>query len=558
MRITSHAGHIVGILLLVSLLAALIGTSEFRAAWSARGRATYYVSPAGSDLNDGTTAGAALKTIQKALDLAQPGDTVSLAAGVYMEDVVSRRDGAANAPIVIEGQAGSVVKGGGGHRIVQINHDYITLEGFTIDGLWGALGSREGYRDKLLYAIGTRPGDGITGLRLLRMSFKNAGGECVRLRYFAQHNEIAHSTFAGCGVYHFKFESDKKNGEAIYIGTAPEQRGDGENPTAEPDQSNGNWVHHNTFDTQGNECVDIKEGASGNIVEYNRCTGQRDPKSGGLDARGSNNIIRYNESFGNVGAGIRLGGDTAQDGLDNLVYGNHIHDNQAGGIKILALPQQQVCDNRMSNNAEGDLVGADDIGLDPAAPCEAAPQQGAVAPTAPATVLPTVAPTAEPTAPPTVVPTAIVTREPQTFHPTLDTYITADSPDKSFADEESLKVDQTPETWSLLRFELPEGAAGRVELQLYVYNRGKQGGVVYTIPTDWDQRVTWRSRPELGARVADLGAVPKGQWIAVDVSQAARESGLITLAIVPESEDSAGYRSSEGGTTHAPALVIGP
>jgi hypothetical protein len=46
--------------------------------------------------------------------------------------------------------------------------------------------------------------------------------------------------------------------------------------------------------------------------------------SRGFDARGGGNIIRYNESFGNVGVGIRLGGDGADDGLNNQVYGNHI------------------------------------------------------------------------------------------------------------------------------------------------------------------------------------------------------------------------------------------
>ena len=110
------------------------------------------------------------------------------------------------------------------------------------------------------------------------MTFKNAGGECVRLRYFAQHNEIATSRHSRrCGVHDFRFKAGGKNGEGIYIGTAPEQRGDGKNPTTDPDLSNGNWIHHNSFDTQGNECVDIKEAASGNLVENNRCTGQRDP-----------------------------------------------------------------------------------------------------------------------------------------------------------------------------------------------------------------------------------------------------------------------------------------
>ena len=53
-------------------------------------------------------------------------------------------------------------------------------------------------------------------------------------------------------------------------------------------------IHHNNFDTKGNEAVDIKEGAMYNIVEYNTVTGQKDPDSGGLDSRGDKNIFRYN------------------------------------------------------------------------------------------------------------------------------------------------------------------------------------------------------------------------------------------------------------------------
>ncbi|NLF17217.1 MAG: DUF1565 domain-containing protein, partial [Lentisphaerae bacterium] len=45
---------------------------------------TYHVSPLGLDLNDGGPD-RPLKTIQKALDLAQPGERVLLAPGIYNE-----------------------------------------------------------------------------------------------------------------------------------------------------------------------------------------------------------------------------------------------------------------------------------------------------------------------------------------------------------------------------------------------------------------------------------------------------------------------------------------
>uniref|UniRef100_UPI003594130B hypothetical protein n=1 Tax=Nostoc sp. TaxID=1180 RepID=UPI003594130B len=269
----------------------------------------------------------------------------------------TRTNGTQDKPITITGTDKAVVKGAGKARVVEINHDYIVLNGFTVDGLHGNSKSAKGYRDKLIYVQGKEKLSGVVGLKILNMQIANAGGECVRLRYFAQNNEIAFNKIFNCGVQDFKFRGGGKNGEGIYIGTAPEQRNDGKNPTTDIDASADNWIHHNVIDTQGNECVDVKEGASRNIVESNYCTGQLDPNSGGLDSRGNNNIFRYNQVFGNIGAGIRLGGDTSSDGSDNDVYGNNIYDNASGGIKFQAKSQGQICENVMKNNVGGDAVG---------------------------------------------------------------------------------------------------------------------------------------------------------------------------------------------------------
>jgi hypothetical protein len=387
------------------LLVALIAPFATRAMHASA--TNYYVSTFGSDSNSGLSVGAPFRTIQKAVDLAQPGAVITLASGVYLQDIHSAREGAPGAPITLTGPADAIVKGGGGARIVEINHDNITLSGFTIDGLWGDPNSAAGYRDKLLYVLGKQPRDGVSELRVLNMTFRNAGGECVRLRYFAQRNEISGSVITNCGVHDFRFGAGGKNGEGIYIGTAPEQRGDGKNPTAEPDLSNENWIHQNQFDTQGNECVDIKESATGNVVEGNSCTGQRDAESGGFDSRGSGNIFRANQSYGNTGAGIRLGGDSASDGIGNDIYNNDIHDNQAGGIKVQRQPQGKVCGNTMSNNYGGESVGSEAASLFPAAPCSDTPAPAPTAipaPTSASQPLPTTAPAS--TSVPQPLPTA--------------------------------------------------------------------------------------------------------------------------------------------------------
>jgi hypothetical protein len=114
---------------------------------------TLFVSPLGSDANSGTAAAQALKTIQAALDKADPGTTVQLAAGTYMQDAVTKSNG-----VTLAGPTGAVVKGAGNGRVFEINHDDTTLKGFTIDGKVGS--GEGGVRDKLIFVIGTRAGDG--------------------------------------------------------------------------------------------------------------------------------------------------------------------------------------------------------------------------------------------------------------------------------------------------------------------------------------------------------------------------------------------------------------
>lgn len=317
-----------------------------------------YVAPSGSDRNSGTSSDSPMQTIQSAIDKAQPGDTINLAPGTYLQDFVTKTDGIQNKPITITGSADAVIKGNGKARIIEVNHSNIIINGFTVNGLWGKGNSKIDYRDKLIYVQGKGNNSGVEGLKITNMYFINAGGECLRLRYYAKNNEIANNTIKNCGIYNFKFGGMKnKNGEGIYIGTAPEQLNDGKNPTNTTDESTNNWIHHNKINTQGNECVETKEGSGQNIIESNECTEQKDPNSAGISIRSNNNIVRFNRITKTDGSGIRIGGDTTNDGINNQVIGNNIN-NTGGGIKFQAKEQQQVCGNIMSNNIGGDSVGS--------------------------------------------------------------------------------------------------------------------------------------------------------------------------------------------------------
>jgi nitrous oxidase accessory protein NosD len=274
--------------------------------------------------------------VQAAIDRARPGTRIDVLRGTYREALTTRVDGTARAPITIRGH-GAVLAGDAEHsgRVLQVQHDHWVVEGLAFVG-----------QDTGVWI------EGASGVTVRGNEVAEMRGECVRVKYLSFDVVIERNSIHDCGREDFvESPGAGKNGEGVYIGTAPEQLD--RNPSPEPDATTRVTVRDNTISTHGNECVDIKEAATGNVVEFNDCTNQRDPESGGFDARGSGNTIRYNRSTGNEGAGIRLGGDTESDGTDNDVIGNELVDNGGAGIKVMRAPQGRVCGNEISGSGDG-------------------------------------------------------------------------------------------------------------------------------------------------------------------------------------------------------------
>ena len=64
---------------------------------------TYFVAPNGSDAANGTSSDIPLKTIQKAVERAGPGDSVLIRAGTYREEIEVKNGGTADKPLTIAG-----------------------------------------------------------------------------------------------------------------------------------------------------------------------------------------------------------------------------------------------------------------------------------------------------------------------------------------------------------------------------------------------------------------------------------------------------------------------
>lgn len=299
-------------------------------------------------------------SIQKAVDDAQPGDTIFLADGRYFEDFHSVRNGEPNARITIRGSRDAIVVGESSSRMIEVTHSYHTLEGFSVSGKKKDGKNKEDYVDKCVFVIGVESPelvreDGVEyessldGMIVRDMSISDCGGECLRLRSFVTNAEIVGNKIFGCGRHDFMFPSSSVNGEAIYVGTSSNQWNDGKNSREGPDLSKYIWIHENEIEPQGNECVDVKEGSSDVIVEYNTCSDQRDANSAGLDSRTDDVIFRYNEVVDCEGAGVRIGGHTIDGrtyGKNNEVYGNIFSKTKFSSVKIETGDDHTFCDNQ--------------------------------------------------------------------------------------------------------------------------------------------------------------------------------------------------------------------
>ncbi|MBD2680530.1 MULTISPECIES: choice-of-anchor D domain-containing protein [Nostoc] len=104
----------------------------------------YYVSGTGNDSNDGLKEGSAFRTLQKAADLVQAGDTVYVMNGTYEQSKypktavlnINQKQGTEDAPITFKALPGHnpLIKSTNFQAINIVGSSYITIEGLKLVG----------------------------------------------------------------------------------------------------------------------------------------------------------------------------------------------------------------------------------------------------------------------------------------------------------------------------------------------------------------------------------------------------------------------------------------
>ena len=153
-----------------------------------------HVSPHGRDTNNGASPEAALRTIQRAADLAKPGDVVLIHPGIYRESVQVRRSGTWIQPIVFRGAGPEVILDGSDEQIaagVKWKHHgeavYTYDAGFHTTHVTTELGRLFNYRS-------------LEDLRALRAGGPGgsfADGHRLYLKFADGSSPVVHSIHAG-------------------------------------------------------------------------------------------------------------------------------------------------------------------------------------------------------------------------------------------------------------------------------------------------------------------------------------------------------------------------
>jgi|GEM_PF-1329972 len=324
--------------------------------------------------------------LQKALDLAVPGEVIVLADGVYNGKFVAGHPATVDQPITVCGSSAAILNAegpSGGYVLHLVNADYWHIEGLT---------ARHGQKGIML--------DETDFAVLSNVEVYDIGDEAIHLRAFSSNNLVTGVTVHDTGHRNTKF------GEGVYVGSA--QSNWSSISGGVPDESDFNVIENSTIYATTGESVDIKEGTQGGVLRGNSFDGASIVSSGAdswVDVKGKDWLIE-----GNVGVNSPMDGFQTHEIVSGWGTGNTFRNNVADvngpgfGFSLTPVRANVVeCSNQVTDGAEG-YANVSCVG-EPAAEEPAPTADPTPAPTADPTPAPTPDPTPAPTADPTPAPT---------------------------------------------------------------------------------------------------------------------------------------------------------
>lgn len=315
------------------------------------------------------------ESIQAAVNVAEPGDTVSVPSGTYHEKVTTTRSGTEANPITITGPESAVIRGDKDeYGIVRINHSHIRFTGFTVEGLLDPERPEQLSSYVSGQLIQTRPPKTSDAyLRDIVIAPDYVGYSRASLIGLERtvDAEIGPCRVSGlAGASYLVGDEQSHNGELLYIGTAASNLGSNWHPWSDFDETRNVRIHHidNSEGHAHAEAVDLKEGTENVTVEYlfDRNGGQvaTDDTPAAISFKGHESTVRWS-TIDDAPIGVDFDG-----GYPGQAYGNSLY-----GCEILGFDEAPFIYSKeaVGPHAQGIICGnriEGDEGLHPR-PCPA-------------------------------------------------------------------------------------------------------------------------------------------------------------------------------------------
>lgn len=351
---------------------------------SAEPSAEIVVDPSAADSVELGSDKTRVGSIQRALELAHPGDTIHVKPGEYHESIRTVRLGTAAEPITITGSATAVIRGDPeSYFVFRIRHSHIQFRGLTIDGLRNPDRPEDpaSYMQTLIHSLPPFTTDEyLEDIVIAPARIGNAGRPFMVFNR-TKNLEIGPTKVIGLAGAEYNLGDIRNHvGEIVYLGKPPgtalgvEPKPD--YPWRSLDETRHVHIHHidNSAGHPHSELVNTKLGTRDVLIEY--CTDgggsqNSEPRpSASIRFQSYGATVRWSDLRNGHGYGVHVQAGSkgilaevdepavSQDtiGTGHSIHGNRIRGFDDGPIRFDATtPDEQkiLCGNEFPESTAG-------------------------------------------------------------------------------------------------------------------------------------------------------------------------------------------------------------